>query len=110
MRTKLFSVFIPLFFLMVNSTFASNEIVYLEEAIEGPTFFFLGKNLAGVAKGKICGSCEEIKISITSDTLAFKDNNPVSLKSMSSTTSKPLLVLFDIKTKQATRIYWISKR
>lgn len=109
MRTKLISVFLYMC-LMTGSAFASNGIIFLEEAIERPTFFFLGKNLTGVVKGSICGGCEEIKIAITSETLAFMDKKPVSLKSMSRTTAKPSVIFFDIKTKKATRLLWVSKR
>jgi len=81
-----------------------------EEAIEGePETFFLGKDLHGAIRGKICDNCPDIKLVITPKAEAYVGGKRVDLKVVEKSTQKPNLIFFDVKNNRVTRMYWQSK-
>ncbi|VAW53056.1 hypothetical protein MNBD_GAMMA05-1956 [hydrothermal vent metagenome] len=60
----------------------------------------------GFAEGKVCDLCEEIKVTITPETKAYKNNIEVPLKNAKSRIGRFATVTFDVKSKQAVAIYW----
>jgi len=81
-----------------------------EEAIEGePETFFLGKDMHGAIRGKICDNCPQIKLVITPKAEAYVDGKRVDLKTRAASSQKPNLIFFDVKNNRVTRMYWQSK-
>jgi hypothetical protein len=81
-----------------------------EEAIEGePDTFFLGQELNGAIRNKICDTCPEVKLVITPKAEAYVDRQPTDLKAMADSSKKPYLIFYDVKNNQVTRMYWQSK-
>jgi len=95
----------------VTAFSATTNIIQIEEAIEGePEVFFLGKSLNGSVQARLCEECPIEKYTITPKTKAFVDDKEVLLSSRAGSSKKPVLMLFDVKTKKVTRLVWFSKQ
>jgi preprotein translocase subunit SecD len=86
----------------------------LETGMEGPFYgFYLGQDLRGHVKTKICkddNNCKEHSIKITSDIRATLDGEEVSLSQFVMSKHQPAVLHFSTDTHKLVRITWISKR
>lgn len=105
---KIFKTLLLLFILSVSSN--TYAVKYLEYSDEGPfTAFYLGKDLTGYVKSKMCDNCKVISHKITADAQAFLDGEQVPLRTFVLSGHKPSVVYFSAKDKKLTRIIWYSK-
>jgi hypothetical protein len=86
----------------------------LETGMEGPFYgFYLGQDLKGQVKTKICtedNKCKEHSIKITPDIRATLDGEEVSLSQFVMSKHQPAVLHFSTDTRKLVRITWISKR
>jgi len=66
----------------------------------------LDKNLKGFVEGKVCDSCEEIKVTITPQTKAYENRKEVPLKKAEARIGRYATVIYEVKTKQVVSIRW----
>jgi len=66
----------------------------------------LGNDLNGFIEGKVCDSCEEIKVTITPQTKAYENRVEVPLKKAEARIGRYATVIYEVKTKQVVSIRW----
>ncbi len=66
----------------------------------------LNDGLNGFVEGKVCDSCEEIRVTITPQTKAYENRSEVPLKRAESRIGRYATVIYDVKTKQVSEIRW----
>ena len=100
-------------FLLISAIFISSNalaVKYHEFADEGPFIsIYLGKDLTGYVKSRMCKECKVITHKIHSEVKAFLDGKEVPLKTFVLTAHKPSVVHFSTESKKMTRIIWYSK-
>ena len=106
-------ILLAAFFLAMVSGFAhagepkKPGMIILEESFESEKLNIrMTNDLKGTIKGRICGHCEEMTVTITPETKAFENRKPVPLIEAKKRYGKPALVVFDVKTKIVNRIRW----
>jgi len=105
---KIFKTVLLLFILSVSTN--TYAVTYHEYSDEGPFIaFYLGKDLTGYAKSKMCESCKLISHKITADAQAFLDGKQVPLKTFVLSGHKPSVLHFSTKDNKLTRIIWYRK-
>jgi hypothetical protein len=66
----------------------------------------LGSDLKGFIEGKVCDQCETIKVTITPETKAYKDNVEVPLLNAKSRLGRDATVMYELETKNVSAIRW----
>jgi len=98
---------LALFFVAGHSSAVfSKPVVMIEEAIESESLTIkMSKDFTGVIRGKVCQSCELIVVRITPQTKLFIKGKQADLSEASGRSGKPGTAIFDIKSRNVTRIY-----
>jgi hypothetical protein len=66
----------------------------------------LDDNLHGFVDSKVCSFCKTIRIIITPNTVAYKNNVKVSLKQAKKRNGRFATIVYDLKTKNISAIRW----
>jgi hypothetical protein len=66
----------------------------------------LNDDLSGFIEGKVCDACEKIQVTITPATKAFANRVEVPLKRAKSRLGRDATVIYEVKTKNVTKISW----
>lgn len=66
----------------------------------------LNDGLSGFVEGKVCDSCEEIRVTITPETKAYENRVEVPLKRAEARIGRYATVIYEVKTKRVSEIRW----
>lgn len=66
----------------------------------------LDDNLHGFVDSKVCSFCKTIRIIITPDTIAYRNNVRVSLEQAKDRNGRFATVVYNLKTKNISAIRW----
>ena len=66
----------------------------------------LDDDLHGYVDSKLCSFCKTIRIIITPNTIAYKNNVKVPLKQAKKRIGRHATVVYDLKTKNISAIHW----
>ncbi len=66
----------------------------------------LNDGLNGFIEGRVCDSCEEIRVTITPETKAYKNRVEVPLKRAEARIGRYATVIYEVKTKWVSEIRW----
>jgi len=66
----------------------------------------MNDDLTGFVEGRVCDSCEKIRVKITPQAKAYVNDAEVPLKKASARIGRYATVIFETKTKQVTEIRW----
>lgn len=66
----------------------------------------LDKDMHGFVDSKLCSFCKRIRVTVTPDTVAYKNNTRVPLAQAKERIGRHATVTYDLKTKNVSSIRW----
>jgi len=116
MKNLIKFVFLITFLLPVVSVAAPGQVpdeepprrlIETHNAIESASLrISMDDSLNGFVEGKVCDTCEVIKVTITPATKAFENDVEVPLKRAESRIGRFATVIYALETKQVSAIRW----
>ena len=86
---------------------AAQEILKTQNTISSASLqISMDDDLHGFVDSKVCSFCKTIRIIITPNTLAYKNNVDVPLKQAKKRIGRHATVVYDLKTKNISAIRW----
>ncbi|VAW50795.1 hypothetical protein MNBD_GAMMA06-413 [hydrothermal vent metagenome] len=86
---------------------SEQKIIKIHNAIRSASLRIqLGDNLYGFIESKNCSFCKTIKITVTPNTKAYRNNISVPLKQAKKRSGQFATIIYNLKTNNVSAIHW----